>query len=438
MALHPRLEIQNPILPSPRSMTLRDKSDAGESNLFIPGTKPSIDAELIRAQVERIIASEPFRKSNRYPRFFKFIVDQTLAGNADQLKERTLGIEVFDRAPDYELKTDPIVRVAAGELRKRLAQYYIQNDSESELRIEVHPGSYIPEFHWPQHDSVDSAVVFLGQAVDPSTSTQMETRANQNHKRGWALLFALLFVVALAAVFILKWTSRPSASETFWGPLLKANASPLICIGDTHDLLSNTPHISPVSLPDIQNSNLPNIIDVNIANNVSEMLALHGKRAFVQDSSMTTLEQLSRQPVILIGWRNNRWSQRAVQLLRFRLMNLKGHEARTIVDTQNPSQPRWIVPKDLQFGGAGETYALIARFEDPESGQPTIMIAGIGDAGTTAAARFISSDRFLQTLFNVAPRGWENKNVELVIQTHVVNGINGANGPPHLAASYVW
>lgn len=154
---------------------------------------------------------------------------------------------------------------------------------------------------------------------------------------------------------------------------------------------------------------------------------------------MTTLEQLSRQPVILIGWRNNQWSQRAVQLLRFKLMNVEGDQVRRIVDAQNPSQPLWIVdPKALEINGMGETYAIIARFEDPASGQPTILIAGIGIAGTTAAARFISDDPFLQTFVNVAPRGWENKNVELVIETHFVTDINGASGPPRLVASYVW
>lgn len=440
MSSHPQLRIQNPILPPPRQKTSSDKGGAGKLGLRIPGAKPSIEAELIRAQVERIVASPPFRKSNRYPRLLKFIVDQTLAGNADQLKERSLGIEVFDRAPDYELRTDPIVRVAAGELRKRLAQYYIQNHSESELRIELQPGSYVPEFHWPQQVSVNSTVPFPDVAVDRSPVAQTGTGADQNRKRRWVALAALPFVFALAAIFALTWTSRPSATEIFWGPLFNAKASPMICIGDTHDLLSNAPGDSPATLPGfLQSSYLPNITDVNVANQASEVLASHGKRAFVQDSSMTTQEQLSRQPVILIGWRNNRWSQRAVQLLRFRMTGLKGDQARTIVDAQNPSQPRWVVdPKGVELRRTGETYAIIARFEDPASGQPTILIAGIGDGGTTAAARFITDDRFLQSFVKVAPGGWEKKNLELVVETHVITDVNGASGPPHLVAWSAW
>lgn len=439
MSSHPQLRIGNPIIPSPRPKTSRGKSGAGQLNLLAPDAKPSIDPELIRAQVERIVASQPFRKSSRHQRLLRFIVDQTLAGNSAQLKERTLGTEVFDRAADYELRTDPVVRVAAGELRKRLAQYYVQNDSESQLRIELQPGSYVPEFHWPRPVSANSTVPFRDSAAHPPATTLVETRTDRNHERKWVALTAFLFISALTAVFILKLTSHPSSTETFWGPLLKADASPIICIGDRHQLLSNTPSISLPGLPDPQTSYWPSIFEVNIANQTSQMFTAHGKRAFIQDSSLTSLEQLSRQPVVLIGWRNNQWSERAMQLLRFRLMHAKGSELRTIVDTQHPSQPRWMVdPKDSAPNRTGETYAIIARFIDPAIGQPTILIAGIGIAGTTAAARFITNDPLLQTFATIAPRGWHEKNIELVIETHVVNGINGASGPPHLIASYVW
>lgn len=437
MALHPQLETQNPVHP-PRPKAAPDQSKSEASNFFHAKTEPSIEAQLIRAQVERIIASEPFRKSARYPRFLKFIVDQTLAGNADQLKERTLGMEVFDRPPDYELKTDPIVRVAAGELRKRLAQYYILHTAESELRIELHPGSYVPEFHWPSCDSIGQLLGTQEQASDSSTSIPFETKATLNHKRIGTLLFAALLLVAFTVLFILKLTSRPSASEAFWAPMLKANTAPLICIGDAQDMFVNSPYASSVGSGEVQRSSSPNIVDVNIANSISEMLATHGKRAYIQDSSLTTMNQLNRQPVILIGWRNNRWSQSAVQMLRYRLENGIGNQARIVVDRQDPSHPQWIVSKDLISGGTGETYAIIARFTDPASGQPTVLIAGIGIAGCVAAASFITNEHFLQDSFRNAPRGWEKKNIELVIGTHVMNGINGVNGPPHLVASYVW
>lgn len=125
-------------------------------------------------------------------------------------------------------------------------------------------------------------------------------------------------------------------------------------------------------------------------------------------------------------------------MLRYRFENAIGNQARIVVDRQDPSHPQWIVSKDLVSGGTGETYAIIARFTDPASGQPTVLIAGIGIAGCVAAASFITNEHFLRDSFRNAPRGWRKKNIELVIGTHVMNGINGVNGPPHLVASYVW
>src|SRR5882762_382988 len=89
----------------------------------------------LRDQLERIVTSSHFRNSRRYPAFLRFVVEHTLDGNIEHLKERTLGIEVFGRQNDYDTNADPIVRVTAGEVRKRIAQYYQDPDREHEVRI---------------------------------------------------------------------------------------------------------------------------------------------------------------------------------------------------------------------------------------------------------------------------------------------------------------
>jgi hypothetical protein len=81
-----------------------------------------IDASLVRAQLERILASTPFRNSKRYPALLRYVVEQELKGEAANLKERTIGMEVFGRDSSYDPGADPVVRVSAGEVRKRLAQ----------------------------------------------------------------------------------------------------------------------------------------------------------------------------------------------------------------------------------------------------------------------------------------------------------------------------
>jgi len=102
--------------------------------------------EEIRAQVRRIAASRCFVRSRRLCRFLHFSVEQALAGEASCIKEQLVGIEVFDRKPDYDPRVDPIVRVEARRLRVKLKEYYDAAGSSDAVRIEFPVGSYAPRF----------------------------------------------------------------------------------------------------------------------------------------------------------------------------------------------------------------------------------------------------------------------------------------------------
>src|SRR5215469_17777721 len=106
-------------------------------------------ANAVRVQLNLIIQDPAFRSSKRSVQFLKYVVEKTLDGQADQIKERTIGVEVFGRKPSYDTNEDHIVRTAAGELRKRLAIYYSDEKHRSELRMSLIPGSYIPQFAYP-------------------------------------------------------------------------------------------------------------------------------------------------------------------------------------------------------------------------------------------------------------------------------------------------
>jgi hypothetical protein len=119
----------------------------------------TIAPDAIEEQLERIQSSPPFSHSRRYPKFLSYVVHKAINGQHDDLKERTIGVEAFGRQPDYDLNADPIVRVIAGEVRKRLAQYYYEPEHRGELRIELHSGSYVPEFKLDQvHDGRQNTV----------------------------------------------------------------------------------------------------------------------------------------------------------------------------------------------------------------------------------------------------------------------------------------
>src|ERR1700730_10453271 len=109
-------------------------------------SRPQQSPEAVREALTRVLASTEFRTSKRSQEFLRYVVEHTLNGQSDLLKERTIGIEVFGRSTDYEPGEDATVRVKAGEVRKRLGLYYAEQGAHDPVRIELHSGTYIPEF----------------------------------------------------------------------------------------------------------------------------------------------------------------------------------------------------------------------------------------------------------------------------------------------------
>ena len=129
-------------------------------NLETPWTPASEeDFTKVRRQLERILEDPHFKGSKRYTRFLRFIVEEALSGNSGGIKERSLGIAVFDRPLDYDTYSDSIVRVAASEVRKRIAQYYDTPGHDHELRIGLPLGSYTPEFRLGRHRATGATTV---------------------------------------------------------------------------------------------------------------------------------------------------------------------------------------------------------------------------------------------------------------------------------------
>ena len=106
-------------------------------------------SDAIREQLDRILTSPVFRNSRRNSSLLRHVVERALEGRTEELKERNIGIDVFSRAADYDTNSDHVVRSVAGEVRRRLAQYYMEPGRESEARIDLVAGSYVPQFRLP-------------------------------------------------------------------------------------------------------------------------------------------------------------------------------------------------------------------------------------------------------------------------------------------------
>lgn len=98
--------------------------------------------DAVRGQLSKILSSEGFVRNHRLSGFLKYVVEQELAGCGDQLKESIIGVEVFDRPPDYDVRQDSVVRTEAGKLRARLAKYYAAESAPGKVIIELPKGGY--------------------------------------------------------------------------------------------------------------------------------------------------------------------------------------------------------------------------------------------------------------------------------------------------------
>src|ERR1700761_2003531 len=232
---------------------------AGIREAWFPQTAEERDA--ILRELQEIAASPHFCNSKRYPAFLRFIVENTLAGRAELLKERTLGVEVFDRPPTYDTNADTVVRYTAGEVRKRLLLYYSEHRAVSGVRVSLPTGSYIPEFV-PEHEAepntspiVMSSPVFTTPVKAPDSTNggellpESEVTAVLLHpvaveppthdlspKRKllwrWVALAAFVCVVAISIISLRFGALSPqSAVDGFWSPVLHDQRSMLICTG---------------------------------------------------------------------------------------------------------------------------------------------------------------------------------------------------------------
>ena len=176
-------------------------------------------ASEVHAALERILASAPFAGGGRAGSLLRYLVERTLDGRGDTLKEYVVGVELFNRGDSFDPKVDTIVRVEARRLRAKLDEYYGGPGASDPLRIEVPRGAYVPTFNV---NGVDAAHDVEPTAVSPDASSLAPARAEaaqppgiptertaNRGARAWVIAAVLLGVVGLAV-----WQLVPRALQS--------------------------------------------------------------------------------------------------------------------------------------------------------------------------------------------------------------------------------
>jgi hypothetical protein len=403
------------------------------------GPESSPKPPQILEQLDRVLNSAPFRTSKRCSDLLRHVVNAACEGNLDFLKERTVGVAVFDRDPEYDTNQDPVVRNTAGQVRKRLAQYYMELGHDRELRIELPAGAYIPQFFQPA----------VREAAPPSVE------AVQPKPRYWKIAGAGAAVVLVAAlVFVLVRWRAPSDLERFWAPMLKQPGAVVLCVGQGHtyklkgdrDQLfegasqGEDGFIAPTGT--IPLSDLVPIWDraigINDAQTLSRLAALFGgfgKPVEFRGGRSTTLGDLRGKSTVLIGAFNNSWTLSLTGELRFYFDEDAAAKTFRVRDRQHPENRAWVVRGDQQPTQDYEDYAIVSRVFNPTTEEPVVVAAGIKGGGTAAAGEFLTNPGYLGQALASAPSHWDRRNVQFVLKTRL---FGGAAGPPQVVASHYW
>jgi hypothetical protein len=389
-------------------------------------------------QVERVLSSPLFRNSQRCQALFRHITGRVLAGETDALKERSLGVDVFGRVPDYDTNADPIVRGTAGEIRKKLAQYYQDPAHQGEPRIELRPGSYVPEFH----------------AAEPAPAAPAPVPVRRSRVR--------LAVVATAAAAILigpallVFARSQSDLDRFWGPMLSEPGGVLFCLGQSRvysfrsdarqkEIEGVAGNLKPPDLASAREQIPLNQLvpmwdryialgDASCLLHLATLFEKRGKPYRIRGEASTRFSDLREQPSVLIGAFDNEWTMRLEGQVRYSFYkDYRGLEV--VRDRIHPERTDWKLVDSWPYWNIDADYAIVSRVFDRNTDRMVVVAAGITAFGTEGAGDFLSDPQYFSEVVARLPHDWATKNLQIVLRVPVMQG---TSGHPQVLATHVW
>lgn len=400
----------------------------------------------VLAALTALMESPLFSQSKRYPAFLQYVVECTLRGDDAELKERTIGIEVFGRQPQYDTSLDPTVRLTAAEVRKRLAQYYQQPDHAEGVRIELHPGSYVPTFVWPDAEPGVVLAPVLETAselpailpAEPSVSPQAIRAVPETGLRWLPWGGGVAIVLLVATVIGYRHMSGAQPTSDVLTPLLRDPNPVAIVLPD----ISKAQLVAPSEENDdttvMSHIRYSRLVDFNDSVALAQLTGMLGRQSKLYNvllSSDATFEDLQRGPVILIGAVDNPWTLRFLQPLPYNVLRRGETLTFDIVGRDHSTQHGWSLDLTQSFEKLQQDYGIIVRQTDSMTGRPVLIVAGLGQNGTAAGIRLLSDPALEGEITAQAPKGWSGKNVEVVFKTQI---IADKFGPPVIVAREYW
>lgn len=410
-----------------------------------------------QAALAELLHSHTFARSEQLRKFLQFVCEKEMLGLGQEINEYLIGVEVLGRPASYSPGEDATVRNRAYALRSKLQEYYSHENPTATVRVELHKGSYCPNFVLIASPAIPSVQVAPTEA---SSAVLMKAvpvqKPFQLHWRwkGIAAIF-LLAAVAVAAY----WLRKPkTALEEFWAPMLSSAHPVLICTtqpvvyqldGQAREKLlqrqatpSNelSPNFNPMPDQLLPGSEVVAVTDqyvgigtAHAAAQITAYLTRMQKASHIKIGNEASFADLRQSPVVTVGAFGNRWTMSVANKLRFVFEERDVHH-RFIVDRTDPSK-KWGFEALPITGKVAEDFVIISRVFQSETGEMLVAGAGITQYGTRAAGEFLTNPVYLETLMQNAPGDWQKKNFQIVLSVKI---IDNTPGPPMILATHFW
>ena len=419
--------------------------------------EPSPRSFRIDEELSRVLRSSSFLGSKQCQTLLRYLVEKSLVGQEGDgsLKERTIGIEVFGRKPDYDTTDDAIVRARVGEVRKRLAQFYQSPEGrDSSVQFDIPSGAYRLRFTFRVEKEADAkeapaavqskpeAAPVVEAISEPQPAPSISGLPKPSRWRAWVLAsVAACATVAVAWVFIPQWTM--SERDLFWAPIFESAKPAVVCMGTAEvyapsaaatqkalSLTSTDDLKKPIiewSLPPLAAGRTLNaddflinhrdyaaVGDIGAVVDVAQLLTAHHRVFVLRSGTNMPFEDLRGSPVVLTGGGSNYWSIDMTQ-------NLPFFVDRGLRIRERSGQGRVWASGLYSDHTITEDYAIVSRLLNSKTGAPVITLAGITMCGTRAAGEFVTDPVQMRKLRSISRDALEHKNIEFVLHTNLVD-----------------
>lgn len=406
---------------------------------------PSIEQQ--RLLVDRIIASNLFRKSHRLASFLSFICEEQQQGRGHTIHEQRIGKVVFGRPESYHIGEDSIVRSQARFLRLRLQEYFATEGKDEPIVLTVPKGSYVPEFHFREAEPAPVAAPAVPAFVPPEGLVSLDGARQRRVPRA---VLAGVAVLVLCAAVLIAWRMAARASGStiarpevrFWASIFDPKRSTIVVPADSSLVLIDEMTGTEIHLQDyttrryrgytpppgmeglwsvLVESQYTNVADLRIVSQLERLPQADRTKTQIRFARDLSVSEIKQNNVVLLGSaRANPWVELFEGFGRFRV----GYDPRAkenVVENRDPGPGE--KPLYVEEGDANEhlAYGVIAYVPSLDGQSSSLLVGGTSKAGTEAAAEFLLGPEFPKFLDQLADGG-EAPHFELLLSARNLNG----------------